>query len=125
MRKKLKLNTMKNPEIIPGPKKSKEFDRIIGLMGEKNYIEGASAYGAVRINRWPDDSIEISVQGQDGINTRFTVSEDMAAYAVAKKPTIKKHSRDGGGLVKHQYPDPAFSLDDLLVSFTEKIEAAK
>jgi hypothetical protein len=109
-------------EMGTGPEKSGEFEQLSSLMGGKDHVEGMSKHGAVYINKWPNGSIEVSVAGVKGINTKFTVSEGMGVRAEAEKPAIKKFSHEGGGIEEHQYLSAEFSLDDVLASFQQKTE---
>lgn len=107
-------------EMGSSPERSREFDQLNSLMGDKDHVEGISKYGAVSINRWPNGSIEVFVVGKNGVNTKFTVSEGMGVRAEAEKPARKKFSHEGGGIEEHQYLRPEFSLDGVLASFFDK-----
>ncbi|MEW6407949.1 MAG: hypothetical protein AB1465_04640 [Patescibacteria group bacterium] len=110
-------------EMGPSPEKSREFEQLNSLMGDKDHVEGMSKYGAVYINKWPNDSIEVSVvAGTNGVNTKFTVSEGMGVRAEIEKPARTKFSHEGGGTKDHQYSSEEFSLNDVLASFQQKTE---
>jgi len=113
---------MINFETGHSKEKSTKFSQLSNLMGQKAHIEGSSSYGAVYINKWPNDSIEVSVFGINGVITKFTISEGKDVKAEAERPARMKDSPIGGGIVEHQYLTPEFSMEDLLSSFKGKAE---